>query len=89
MFSALSRGGEHFPTAPSVTPEQDKAGVLYLAGSFGYCPFKGVYSRAELKIGDVINLKCYSVTLTYDHAHPHLKEVKEGAFFSSEGKIFF
>ena len=39
--------------------------------------------NVELKIGDVINLKGYSVNLTRDPVNLHLKEVKEIAFFSS------
>ena len=80
--------GNLIPTAPSGTPGQDKAGALYLTpAKLNTAPSQDF--DAQLKIGEVVDFKGYSVTLSYHPAYLQLKEVTEGTFFSSEGETFF
>jgi len=80
--------GKLFPTTPSVTPPTETAGVLYLEPTdLTITPAKNF--TVELKAASIVNLKAYSVTLSYDPALLNLQEVIEGAFFSSKGETFF
>jgi hypothetical protein len=80
--------GNLVPTAPSATPGQDKAGVLYLTpAQLNTAPSKDF--TAELNIGEVAGFKGYSVTLSYNPNYLQLQEVSEGTFLSSEGETFF
>ena len=76
------------PTAPSVTPPAETAGVLYLEpANLTVTPSEDF--TVELKVTSITDLKGYSVTLSYDPALLSLQEVTEGPFFSSKGKTFF
>ena len=80
--------GKLIPTTPPVTSPEGTAGVLYLEpANLTITPSKNF--TVELKTASIVNLKGYSVTLSYDPALLSLQEVTEGAFFSSEGETFF
>ena len=80
--------GNLIPTAPSATPGESKAGILYLTpAQVNTAPSKDF--EAELRIGEVAGFKGYSVTLSYNPSCLQLKEVSEGTFLSFEGETFF
>jgi hypothetical protein len=76
------------PTTPEVTIPAGTEGVLYLEpANLNLTPSQDF--TVELKVTSIINLKGYSVTLSYDPTLISLQEVTEGPFFSSKGKTFF
>ena len=76
------------PTTPSVTPSAGTAGVLYLEpANLTLTPSQDF--TVELKTASIVNLKGYSVTLSYDPTLLSLQEVTEGSFLSSKDKTFF
>ena len=88
IFALAGCLSNFLPTAPAVNPAQDKTGVLYLQpAQLTTAPSENF--EVDLKVGEVVNLKGYSVTLSYDPAHLCLNKVQEGTFFSSEGETFF
>ena len=80
--------GKLIPTTPPVTSLEGTAGVLYLEpANLNVTPSKNF--TVELKTASIVNLKGYSVTLSYDPALLSLQEVAEGPFFSVKGETFF
>ena len=76
------------PTTPSVTPPEGTEAVLYLEpANLNLTPSQDF--TVELKTASIVNLKGYSVTLSYDPALLSLQEVTEGPFFSAKGETFF
>ena len=77
-----------FPVTPQVTPPAGTEAVLYLEpANLTITPSKDF--TVELKTASIVNLKGYSVTLSYDPALISLQEVTEGPFFSAKGETFF
>ena len=77
-----------FPVTPQVSPPAGTEAVLYLEpANLTITPSKNF--TVELKTASIVNLKGYSVTLSYDPALLSLQEVAEGPFFSVKGETFF
>lgn len=69
-------------------PEGQESGVLYLEpANLTITPSEGF--TVELKTTSIVNLKGYSVTLSYDPTLLSLQGAEEGPFLSAEGKTFF
>jgi hypothetical protein len=69
-------------------PEGQENGVLYLEpANLAIIPSE-VFT-IELKTTSIVNLKGYSVTLSYDPTLLSLQEAEESPFLSAEGKTFF
>jgi len=69
-------------------PEEQEKGVLYLEPTnLTITPSEGF--TVELKTTSIVNLKGYSVTLSYDPALLSLQEAEEGPFLSAKSKTFF
>ena len=77
-----------FPVTPDDSSPAWTGSILYLEpANLIITPSKNF--TIELKTASIVNLKGYSVTLSYDPALLSLKEVTEGPFFSVKGKTFF
>ena len=88
IFTLTGCLGKLIPTTPSVTPPAEKEGVFYLEpDNLTLTPSQDF--TVELKAASIVNLKGYSVTLSYDPTLISLQEVTEGPFFSAKGKTFF
>ena len=87
LFLTLS-GCNGLGLTPDLPDSQEK-GILYLEpANFNIIvPSEGF--TVELKASSIINLKGYSVTLSYDPTLLSLQGVEEGSFLSAEGKTFF
>ena len=76
------------PVTPDDSSPALTEGILYLEpANLTITPSKNF--TVELKTASIVNLKGYSVTLSYDPVLLSLQEVREGPFFSSEGETFF